>query len=163
MPKTSDDIYTAPPTVLDDRAYLLVSEPDVSPVTVPREPSIAVTVHNSGKQPVYDVRVHWIDSSFDVQAGAEDKLGTIAPLNKCTARRILPAGSTESPLIPVAYFRDAAGVRWTMLDNGKFDEVDPTHPAGARSSRRQSSQGPGRERKKAALLGTALTAAATTT
>jgi hypothetical protein len=33
MPKTSDDIYTAPATVLDDRAYLLVSEPDVSPVT----------------------------------------------------------------------------------------------------------------------------------
>jgi hypothetical protein len=100
-------------------------------IMVPRKPSVTVTVHNSGKQPVYDVRVHWVDASSGMQAGAEDKLGTISPLNKGSAGRTLPAGTTESPLIPVAHFRDAAGVRWTMLDNGELDEVDPTHPAGA--------------------------------
>jgi len=100
-------------------------------IMVPRPPSVSVTVHNSGKQPVYDVRVHWVDASSGVQAGADDKLGTIARLNKEDSGRTLPAGTTESPLLPVAYFRDAAGTRWTMLDNGEFDEVDPAHPAGA--------------------------------
>jgi hypothetical protein len=100
-------------------------------IMIPRGPSVTVTVHNSGEQPVYDVRVHWVDASSGVQAGAEDKLGTIAPLNKENSGRTLPAGTTESPPIPVAHFRDAAGVRWTVLDNGELDEVDPTHPAGA--------------------------------
>lgn len=129
-------------------------------ITVPREPSIEVTVHNSGKQPVYDVRVHWVDESSGVQAGAEDKLDTIAPLNKCSARRALPAGSTESPLVPVAYFRDAAGLKWTMLDHGEFDEVDPTHPPGASIIATSAVARSKKRAEKATLLGAALTAAA---
>jgi hypothetical protein len=129
-------------------------------IMVSREPSITATVHNSGKQPIYDVRAHWVDASSGVQAGAEDKLATIAPLNKENARRTLPAGTTEPPLIPVAYFRDAGGVRWTMLDNGEFDEVDPTHPAGAPIIATSAVAKSKKRAGEAALLGAALTAAA---
>jgi hypothetical protein len=129
-------------------------------IMLPREPSITVTVHNSGKQPVYDVRVHWVEATSGVQAGAEDKLGTIPPLNKDDAGRTLPAGTTESPLIPVAHFRDAAGVTWTMLDNGELDEVDPTHPAGAPIIATSAVASSNKRAGKAALLVAAMTAAA---
>jgi hypothetical protein len=94
-------------------------------------PSLTATVHNSGRQPVYDVRLHWVDADSEAQAGAEDVLGTISPLNKVNADRTLPQGSGKPPLIPVAHFRDAAGVQWTLLDDGEFDEADPTYSAGA--------------------------------
>jgi len=98
---------------------------------LPRNPSVTATVHNSGRQPVYDVRLHWVDADSGVQAGAEDVLGTISPLNKVAAKRTLPEGTGELPVIPVAHFRDAAGIRWTLLDDGELDESDPTYPAGA--------------------------------
>jgi hypothetical protein len=100
-------------------------------IMIPRDPSVTVTVHNSGRQPVYDVRVHWVDARSGAQAGIDDKLGTISPLSRADARRSLPAGTAELAPVPAAHFRDATGVRWTMLDNGELEEVDPTYPAGA--------------------------------
>jgi hypothetical protein len=105
--------------------------PDGPDVIIPRGASITATLHNSGRQPVYDTRIHWVDTRTVVQSGAETMLGTIAPRSQRDANRELPQGMTESLLIPVAYFRDAAGIRWTLLGDGELDEVDATFPAGA--------------------------------
>jgi hypothetical protein len=37
-----------------------------------RGQSAAVTVHNTSEQPVYDLRIHWVDWARKVQAGVED-------------------------------------------------------------------------------------------
>lgn len=97
-----------------------------------RSAMASTRIYNTGRQPVYDARVHWVDRGTGAQSGAESLIGSIAPVDGCgPAERQLPAGTEKSPLIPVAYFRDAAGIRWTLLDNGQLDEVDPAHPAGA--------------------------------
>jgi hypothetical protein len=49
---------------------------------------------------------------------------------KGAAERELPPGTEELRLLPVAYFGDAAGIRWTLLDNGELNEVDAAYPAG---------------------------------
>jgi hypothetical protein len=107
------------------------SEPGFADLRLARNPAVGVAVHNSGRQPIYDVRVHWIDSGGGAQAGAEDVLGTLAPENEREITRDLPAGVDYEHLIPVAYFRDAAGLRWTLLPDGHLDEVDKLLPAGA--------------------------------
>ncbi len=94
-------------------------------------PVARARIHNAGGQPLYDVRVHWVAADTGVQAGAEDVLGNIAPGQEGDAERELPLGTEELQLLPVAYFGDAAGIRWTLLDNGELNEVDATYPAGA--------------------------------
>jgi hypothetical protein len=97
----------------------------------PRDPVIAAEVHNTSGQPVYDVRVHWVDWGKGSQTGAEDQLGTIGPGLYKGAQRTVPAGTAEHQFIPVAYFRDAAGLRWTVLADGHLAPVDASLQAGA--------------------------------
>ncbi len=100
-------------------------------IMVPRGPSVEATVHNTGSQPIYDVRVHWVDARTVSQGGSEDQLGTIPPGQDGTAKRDLPDGTAELHLVAVAYFRDAAGLRWTLMADGQLGEADPAAPPGA--------------------------------
>jgi hypothetical protein len=105
--------------------------PGPGAIALAREPGVDVVVYNTGRQPVYDARVHWVDSAKGSQAGESDSLGTLQPGSAVSARRDLPAGTAQSDFIPVAYFRDAAGLRWTLLADGQLDEVDQAWPPGA--------------------------------
>ena len=94
--------------------------------------TVAATVHNSGGQPIYDVRVHWVDVGAGVQAGCEDLLGTIGPGEQHQSQRGAPGGFViPDNFVPVAYFRDAAGLRWTLTPAGQLEQADPLLPAGA--------------------------------
>lgn len=100
-------------------------------VALDREPGVDLRVHNTGSQPIYDVRVQWVDAAKGSQAGAEDALGTLPPGGTHSARRDLPGGTAPGDFIPVVYFRDAATLRWTLLADGQLGEVDPAVPPGA--------------------------------
>jgi hypothetical protein len=90
--------------------------------------TVAATVHNAGGRPIYDVRVHWVDGGAVVQAGCEDLLGTIGP----GEQRDAPGGFVvPDNFVPVAYFPDAAGLRWTLTPGGQLEQADPLLPAGA--------------------------------
>lgn len=109
----------------------LPMRPGSDRIATPRVAGVDLMVHNTGSQPVYDVRVHWVDAGKNSQAGAEDWLGTVPPGATHPARRDLPAGTEPGDFRPVVYFRDAAGLRWTLLADGHLAEVDPAVPAGA--------------------------------
>lgn len=117
-------------------------------IMVSREPSVTATVHNSGKQPVYDVRVHWVDASSGVQAGAEDKLATIAPSIKKTPGEPCPPAppSRRSSRSRTSATPRASGGPCSTTASPMKSTL-PT-PRALRSSRRQPSQGPRRERER---------------
>jgi hypothetical protein len=93
--------------------------------------AVIADVHNTSGQPVYDVRVHWVDAGKESQAGAEDPLGTLGPGDHSSVRRTVPDGTIEGEFMPVAYFRDAAGLRWTVTPGGQLRPVPPELIAGA--------------------------------
>src|SRR5689334_17670964 len=88
-----------------------------------RPPSVTAFVHNSSEQPVYDLRVHWVCGHEAVQAGSEDLLGTLGPQSEKQVKRDVPDAMTLEQFGPVAYFRDAAGARWTLLTDGRLEPV----------------------------------------
>lgn len=96
-------------------------------------PTVAATVHNAGGSPIYDVRVHWVNAGDPVvQAGCEERLGTIGPGEQQRSLRDAPGGFViPDNFSPIAYFRDAAGLRWTLTTEGQLEQVDPLLPAGA--------------------------------
>jgi hypothetical protein len=100
-------------------------------IAVARKPSMTATVHNSGSQPVYDVRIHWVDAATGTQGGEAETLGTLPTKNRLESTRQLADGEDSQSHIPVAYFRDATGLRWTVLPGGELDEVDPLFSPGA--------------------------------
>jgi hypothetical protein len=100
-------------------------------VALDREPGVDLEVHNTGGQPIYDVRVQWVDAAKGSQAGAEDVLGTLPPGDTRAVRRDLPSGTAPGDFTPVVYFRDAALLCWTLLADGQLGEVDPAAPPGA--------------------------------
>jgi hypothetical protein len=111
--------------------YHAAHRPPDGVIGASRDPVVEMKVHNTGSQPVYDVRVHWVDAAKGSQAGGESVLGTIVPGWSDATRRDLPDGTAPEDFIPVVYFRDAALLRWTLLPDGQLDEVDPGLPAGA--------------------------------
>lgn len=100
-------------------------------IRLPRAATVSASVHNTGLQPVYDVRVHWVDAGKGSQAGEADIIGTVPPDSDRPAERVVPDGTASGQFVPVVYFRDAAGLRWTLLADGQLHEVDPALPAGA--------------------------------
>jgi hypothetical protein len=96
-----------------------------------RQPAIGVIVHNASDRPVYDVRIHYLTLPDCVQAGTEDSLGTLGPQDRTApVQRDVPNGPVEQ-FIAIAYFRDAAGLRWTVTPNGLLASVDAELRAGA--------------------------------
>lgn len=96
-------------------------------------PSVAVTVHNTSEQPVYDLRIHWVDWTTTAQAGGDDQRGTLGPGDAAASKRELPGNVTVGQFHAVAYFRDAAGLRWTLTPDGQLKPVPPGLRAGASS------------------------------
>lgn len=102
---------------------------------VGNDPMLA-TVHNTGQQPVYDVRVHWVQPGKGSQLGGSqvgeaDVLGTLAPAATGESARAVPEGEPAGHFVPVVYFRDAAGQPWTVMPDGLLEEVKRTVRAGA--------------------------------
>lgn len=94
--------------------------------------TVAATVHNTGGRPIYDVRVHWVDAGAVAQAGCEELLGTIGPGEQQQSQRDAPGGFViPDNFVPVAYFRDAADLGWTLTPGGQLGQADPLLPAGA--------------------------------
>jgi hypothetical protein len=77
-----------------------------------------------------DVPVHWVCGDEAVQAGSEDLLGTLGPHSDKQVERDVPGTVTLEQFGPVAYFRDAAGARWTLLPGGELEPVPPELVAG---------------------------------
>jgi len=90
-----------------------------------RLPTVTATIFNASPQPIYDVRVMWVDARDLKEAGDCDFLHTIRPGEHRVAEKELPPGSPSDTAIPVAYFRDALGRRWTLLQDGYLDRVEP--------------------------------------
>lgn len=98
---------------------------------VARGPSVTVTAHNTSEQPVYDLGIHWVDWATTAQAGAADQLGTLGPGDNAESERELPGNVIIGRFHAVAYFRDAAGLRWTLTTDGQLKPVPPSLLAGA--------------------------------
>lgn len=88
-----------------------------------RPPAITATMYNVSDRPVYDVRIHWVDLRNAAQSGAEDHLGTVGPGGQAEKERAVPEGVAGEEFMPVGYFRDSAGNRWTVTPNGYLDPV----------------------------------------
>jgi hypothetical protein len=93
--------------------------------------AVTATVHNTSGQPVYDVRVHWWNANHGAQADHAELLGAIGPGQDRRTDRQVPDGHGAANYIPVAYFRDAAGLGWTVLPDGHLDPVDTGLVAGS--------------------------------
>jgi hypothetical protein len=101
------------------------------PESPAQPPFVIATVHNTSEQPVYDVRVHFVTGDPVAQAGAEDMLGVLAPRKTAETKRPVPGGTRLANFGAVAYYRDAAGARWTLTPDGGLGPVLPGHPAGS--------------------------------
>lgn len=84
---------------------------------------VDITVHNTSKQPVYDVRVHWASATAKVQAGSDDPAGTLPPGGEYHAQRELPGDMPLEDFTAVASFRDAAGLQWSITPDGRLQSV----------------------------------------
>jgi hypothetical protein len=98
---------------------------------VGRSAAVTATMHNTGDRPVYDVRIHWVSLNPPAQAGVEDQLGTLGPHGRMDRERPVPDAVAIEQFKPIAYFRDAAGLRWTVTPNGYVAPVDQALVAGA--------------------------------
>ena len=89
-------------------------------------PRIVVIAHirNSSQQPVYDLEVTWHHGAA-MRGSAEGK-GTMLPDAQVDVRRELNSGPSSavsgSPIRVTLTFRDAAGVRWQVDEDGRLEE-----------------------------------------
>jgi hypothetical protein len=99
---------------------------ETNPDKAGTRPAFSATVFNTSGQPIYDVRIHWVDAGAGTQNGAEAMLGTVGPGEQGgPTQRAVPVNTTPDDFQPVAYFRDAAGDRWTVLTDGHLAPVGP--------------------------------------
>ncbi len=97
----------------------------------PEPTRVRARVHNTGRRPVYDVRVHWVDVSERVQLGDAHQLGTLGPGRDVVAH--VPVEDVTSPerLVPVVFFLDSSSLRWSVLPDGHLAPVDAKLPVEA--------------------------------
>ena len=88
-------------------------------------------VHNTSAQPIYSVKINWMNLDSAVQSGEVDRLVTIAPGGHKSVSRPAPDGLNPYRFSPVVAFRDAAAQRWTITRGGHLAPVDPALPEGA--------------------------------
>jgi hypothetical protein len=93
---------------------------------------VAATVHNNSKQPIYDLYVIWLLGT--TRMGKPDPAARLLPGQQVCFERNpepaegdapdSPAASAES-LTAFLTFRDTAGIRWTVREDGTFSDISP--------------------------------------
>ncbi len=101
--------------------------------TAPGPWRVAATVHNNSQQPVYDVYVIWLLGT--TRMGRPDPATRLLPGQEVTFERGAdaataegsPAGTAVDPGALTAFltFRDTAGVRWTVREDGTLSDISP--------------------------------------
>lgn len=93
--------------------------------------TVSVTIHNTSQQPIYDLRLHWVALELSSQSGSEELFGTLGPGGSKRGGRRLEAEIAPEKFVPIAYFRDSAGERWTLDLDGNLADVPAGLAAGA--------------------------------
>lgn len=82
-------------------------------------------VHNTSRQPIHDLHVIWQRGM--VRMGKPDRTGRLMPGNDASFERLGPPamGPPVDPAILGAFlaFRDAAGVRWAVREDGTLTDI----------------------------------------
>ena len=96
----------------------------------PEATRVAATVHNNSHQPIYDLYVIWLLGT--TRMGRPDPAARLLPGQQvCFERSPVPASGDDSPgadaeaLTAFLTFRDAAGVRWTVREDGTLSDISP--------------------------------------
>jgi len=94
----------------------------------PASPSVTATVHNGSRQPIHDVYVIW--QLGTVRMGKPDRAARLMPdQHLCFERapEVADGVSTGDAATLAAFltFRDAAGVRWTVREDGTLSDISP--------------------------------------
>jgi len=90
---------------------------------------VCATVHNASQQPVYDLYVIWLLGT--TRMGKPDRAARLLPGQQCSFERGPELEAKDNPADPDALaafltFRDAAGVRWTVREDGTLSDISPT-------------------------------------
>jgi hypothetical protein len=101
--------------------------------TAPGPWRVAATVHNNSQQPVYDVYVIWLLGT--TRMGRPDPAARLLPGQEVAFERGpddaaaagSPPGTQVDPSTLTAFltFRDTAGVRWTVREDGTLSDISP--------------------------------------
>ncbi len=95
----------------------------------------AATVHNNSQQPIYDLYVIWLLGTTRI--GRPDPAARLLPGQQVSFERsAAPAGGdSQADGVPQASdsetftafltFRDAAGIRWTVREDGTLSDISP--------------------------------------
>jgi hypothetical protein len=91
---------------------------------------LSAWVRNTSSQPIYDLHVIWQRGM--VRMGKPDRMGRLMPGSDASFQRPgpAPASPPADPAVLGAFlaFRDAAGVRWAVREDGTLtDVVTPGH------------------------------------
>ena len=98
---------------------------------------VTATVRNTSEQPVYDMYVIW--QLGTVRMGKPDPVSRLLPGERATFERaqhaavVGPSPDDVTPSDPAAVtafltFRDTAGVRWMVREDGTLSDVAPASP-----------------------------------
>jgi hypothetical protein len=93
--------------------------------------TVTAIVHNTSAQPIYGVKIHWMNLDSATQAGEVDRLGTIRPGGSGQLSRPVPGDIPQERFAPIVFFRDAAAQRWTLTRMGYLAHVDSGLPDAA--------------------------------
>jgi hypothetical protein len=109
----------------------LDSAPPPSPQPAPQPPApppgrVTATVHNNSQQPVYDLYVIW--QLGTVRMGRPDRAARLLPGQEVCFERAPESSASGSPddsaaLSAFLTFRDAAGIRWTVREDGTLSDI----------------------------------------
>jgi hypothetical protein len=88
---------------------------------------LTAKVHNMSKQPIHDLYVIWQHGT--VRLGKPDPMARLMPGQDASFDRTVPPASAPSPPVDPGMlgaflaFRDAAGVRWAIREDGTLTEI----------------------------------------
>jgi hypothetical protein len=90
---------------------------------------ICANVRNSSQQPVYDLYVIWLHGT--VRVGKPDRAARLLSGREVFFERTPDPDAKDQTIDPDALsafltFRDAAGVRWTVREDGTLSDISPT-------------------------------------
>ena len=94
--------------------------------------AVAATVHNNSQQPIYDLYVIWLLGT--VRLGRPDPAVRLLPGEQICFERSAESADGEAAadatdpdaLTAFLTFRDTAGIRWTVREDGTLSDISPT-------------------------------------